>query len=380
MTSPFEQRLENELARRREEGLWRELRVCPPCRVNLSSNDYLQLRRHPKVQEGARRAVEEFGAGSGASPLLSGFLPCHDRLLKQLLKWKQKPFGLLFNSGFMANQAVMKHLPGPRDLVLADRLVHHSIIQALMQGRAKFKRYNHLDLSQLEELLAANRKDYETLFVVTESVFSMDGDYPDLRRLADMKSRIPFVWILDEAHGTGVFGPSGGGLAEETGVLPQVDIVVGTLGKALASMGAYVLTSSAKVVDYLVNYAGEFIYSTFLSPGAAGAAAAAVDLLRNASGERGCLRLAARRFRQRLTGSGWATNAFDSQILPVIIGDIGKTLSLKNTLLERGFLVGAVRPPTVPAGTSRLRISLHSGVTDEHFDELLAVLNRWKNR
>lgn len=330
--------------------------------------------------EGSRLAVEEFGTGSGASPLLSGFLPCHDRLLKQLLDWKQKPFGLLFNSGFMANQAVMKHLPGPRDLVLADRLAHHSIIQALMQGKAKFKRYNHLDLSQLEGLLTGNRKDYETLFVVTESVFSMDGDYPDLRRLAELKSRLPFVWVLDEAHGTGVFGPSGGGLAEETGVLPQVDILVGTLGKALAGMGAYVLARSSGVVDYLVNRAGEFIYSTFLAPGPTGAATAAVDLLRNASGERSRLRAAARRFRQQLTESGWTTNAFDSPILPVIIGDIDETLNLRNALLDRGILVGAVRPPTVPAGTSRLRISLHSGVADEHFNELLAALNQWKNR
>lgn len=280
----------------------------------------------------------------------------------------------------MANQAVLKHLPGPADLVLADKLVHHSMVQALVQGKAKFKRYNHLDLDHLEELLSQRHKNHETLFVVTESVFSMDGDYPDLKRLVDLKSRYPFIWILDEAHGTGVFGPSGGGLAEELGVLSQVDILVGTLGKALASMGGYVLTNSRAVVDYLINYSGELIYSTFLSPAQAGAASAALDLVRNAKEKRDHLRSLAVRLRKELTDGGWTTNAFDSQIVPVIIGDIAKTMDLKNVLRKRGFLVGAVRPPTVSSGTSRLRISLHSKVTEEHLGELLSVLDQWKNR
>ena len=161
----------------------------------------------------------------------------------------------------MANQAVLTHLPGPQDLILADRLIHHSIAQVLGKGETRFKRYPHLDLDHLEELLEKNISAYETVFVVTESVFSMDGDYPDLPRIAALKQKYPFVWILDEAHGTGVFGSTGGGLAEEQGVLSEVDILVGTLGKALASMGAYVLTHSGTLIEYLVNYSGELILS-----------------------------------------------------------------------------------------------------------------------
>ena len=210
--------------------------------------------------------------GSGASPLLSGFLPCHQSLLNHLRKWKHKSYGLLFNAGFMANQAVLKHLPGENDLVLADKLIHHSIAQALVQGSARFKRYHHLDLEHLRELLEANFKDYETVFVVTESVFSMDGDYPDLKKLVELKKDYPFILILDEAHGTGVFGKTGGGLAEEMQVQDRVDILIGTLGKSLASMGAYVLSDSSTIIDFLVNRAGEFISSTFLSPATVGSA------------------------------------------------------------------------------------------------------------
>lgn len=378
MTTPLEERLQKELDQRRRNNLLRVLETGGACRLNLSGNDYFQLRSHPEVIEGARRALEEHGAGSGASPLLYGYLPCHERLLEQLKHWKRKSSGLLFNTGFMANQAVLKHLPGSRDLVLVDRLIHHSVIQAILQGKADYKRYSHLDLSHLEELLAKHRKDYETVFVVTESVFSMDGDYPDLRALVELKRRHPFVLILDEAHGTGVFGETGGGLAEETAVLDEVDILVGTLGKALASMGAYVLSRSAAIIDYLLNFSGEFIYSTYLAPACAGAASEAVKLVQTLSVQRQRLRKHAAWFREELTRGGWTTNAFDSQIVPVIVGDPEKTLALRNYLQARGILVGAVRPPTVPPNSARLRVSLHSGITPEHLEDLVTSMNAWR--
>lgn len=378
MTEPFNDRLQNELTRRRREKLLREISVFSDCRLNLSSNDYFQLRFHPQVVAAANRAAEAYGAGSGASPLLSGFLPCHDQLLRQLMEWKQKPAGMLFNTGFLANQAVMKHLPGKKDLVLADRLAHHSILQGLTAGTARFKRYNHLDLDHLEELLAKNQGRYESVFVVTETVFSMDGDYPDLKKLVALKEKFLFILILDEAHGTGVFGPTGGGLAEEMGVLERVDILVGTLGKALASMGAYVLTRSPLIVEYLINTAGEFIYSTFLSPSQAGAASAALKILRQAHDKRRFLHALSKTLRQGLRESGWSTNTFDTPIVPVIVGDADKALELRGRLLERGILTGAVRPPTVPPGSSRLRISLHSDLTEESLQDLLGVLGTCK--
>lgn len=375
MDTPLEHRLQQELDRRRQNNLLRRLEVAPPCRVNLSSNDYLQLRSDAAVLDAAHAALEEYGAGSGASPLLYGNTPCHEQLLTALKQWKRKTAGLVFNTGFMANQAVLKHVPGANDLVLVDRLIHHSVIQAVLQSPADYKRYTHLDLDHLEDLLNKHRNDYETVFVVTESVFSMDGDYPDLKALVALKKRYPFVLVLDEAHGTGVFGPTGGGLAEEMGVLDVIDILVGTLGKALASMGAYVLSPSQTVIDHLVNHSGEFIYSTYLAPACAAAAEAAIGRVQAMQAERQSLRERAATFRHALTQKGWTTNAFDSQIVPVVVGDPDRALALRDRLQSRGILTAAVRPPTVPPNSSRLRLSLHSGITQEHLDEVLELLN-----
>lgn len=380
MTHPLESRLQSELNQRQTTGLLRTLEVLDACTINLISNDYFQLRSHPLVIEGAKTALDRYGASSSASPLLSGFLACHEQLIGKLKTWKQKSAGLLFNTGFMANQALLTHLPGPRDLILADRLVHHSIAQTLGKQDTRFKRYPHLDLDHLEELLNRHSKEYETVFVVTESVFSMDGDYPDLRRLAALKRKHPFIWILDEAHGTGVFGPTGGGLAEEQGVLPEVDILVGTLGKALASMGAYVLTNSKTIIDYLVNYSGELIYSTYLGPPQVGAAEAALKIIQKSQSTARNIRNTANRFREQLNNEGWQTHTFDSQIVPIILGDPEDALELRNKLLEHGVLAGAVRPPTVPQNSSRLRFSFHAGVNEEKVEEIISLMKSWKQR
>ena len=375
MTKQFTNRLNIELNQQRESNLHRKVRLYTDYRHNLASNDYFQLRFHPKVISGAQVACDKYGSGSGASPLLSGFLSCHNDLLTEILNWKQKPFGMLFNSGFVANQAILKHLPGKNDFILADRLIHHSIAQALIQCPAKFKRYDHLDLVSLELLLEKNYGNYDTIFVVTESVFSMDGDYPDLKALVALKKRFPFILILDEAHGTGVFGPNGGGLAEEMGVLPEIDILVGTLGKSLASMGAYVLANNGSIIDFLTNKAGEYIYSTFLSPSQAGAALEAIKLIKIYEKQRGKLRSLSKYLRNAINPSG---EIFESPIIPILVGNPEETINLQNVLLEKGILVGAVRPPTVPANTSRLRLSLNSETNKSLVDEALNILKEWK--
>ena len=282
---------------------------------------------------------------------------------------------MLFNSGFVANQALLKHLPGKKDLVLADRFIHHSLAQALVQCPAKFKRYEHLDIQELEKLLKKYSKDFETIFVVTESVFSMDGDYPDLKSLVELKNKFPFLLILDEAHGTGVFGKNGGGLAEEMGVLPEVDILIGTFGKALASMGAYVLANNSSVINYLTNVAGEYIYSTFLAPSQVGAAHEAIKLIKDFDKQREKIRKLSKYFRKSLNQNSFL---FESPIIPILIKDPMETIVLRDRLLEKGILVGAVRPPTVPGNTSRLRISLHTGVKESLVDELIYLINTWK--
>ena len=375
MTKKFTNRLNQDLNDRREKHLHREVRLYNNYQHNLISNDYFQLRFHPKVIAGAKIACEKHGSGSCASPLLSGFLSCHQELLDEILNWKQKSSGMLFNSGFVANQAVLKHLPGKNDFVLADRLIHHSLAQALVQSPAKFKRYNHLDMADLETLLQKNHKKYDTIFVVTESVFSMDGDYPDLKTLVALKKKFPFILLLDEAHGTGVFGEHGGGLAEEMNVLDEVDIIVGTLGKALASMGAYVLTNNPSIIDYLTNEAGEYIYSTFLPPSQVGAALESIKLIKTFDEQRKNLRSLSKYFREGLNQN---SEEMESPIIPVLIGDPQETIELRDQLLSKGILVGAVRPPTVPANSSRLRISLHSKINEALVDELLKLLDPWK--
>ncbi len=375
MSEHFFNRLEDELNSSRDKHLLREVRLYPECRINLCSNDYFQLRHDPRVIAGAKETCEKYGTGSGASPLLSGFLPCHQSLLDELKKWKQKSCGLLFNAGFLANQAVLKHLPGKNDLVLADKLIHHSMAQAVTQGLAQFKRYHHLDLNHLHKLLDTHFEKYETVFVVTESVFSMDGDYPDLKKLVELKKRYPFILILDEAHGTGVFGETGAGLAEEMQVQDQVDIVIGTLGKSLASMGAYVLSNSSTVIDFLTNRAGEFIYSTFLSPPQVGSAEIALKILQSAGAERKHLQGISINFKNTLKLR--KQEGVSSPIVSMVIGDPVKTLELRDSLLQQGIMVGAIRPPTVPPQTSRLRISLHTGITLQTLEKLEGILRPW---
>ena len=273
----------------------------------------------------------------------------------------------------MANQALVKNLPGKHDLILVDRLIHHSIAQALNRGSTKFKRYDHLDLCHLEELLSNNINNYDTIFVITESIFSMDGDYPDLKHLVKLKKKYPFILILDEAHGTGVLGSSGAGLAEETGTFNEVDIIIGTFGKSLAGMGAYVLTNLLPIIEYLTNKAGEYIYSTFLSPHQAGVALATINIVRNADEKRESLKLISHWLRNELAEHINVQTNYNTPIIPIIMGDSISTLKLQTLLLNKGIVVGAVRPPTVPCGSSRIRLSLNSELSKEELEPLISI-------
>jgi 8-amino-7-oxononanoate synthase len=378
VTHKYLDRIQNELSIREKDNTLRSLKVNKQYRLNLSNNDYLQLRTHPKVISSAIDTMKEYGTGTGASPLLSGYLDCHQKLIDQLTKWKQKTSGMLFNTGFIANQAILKCIPGVKDLVLVDRLAHHSILQVLEFGKVRFRRYSHIDMDHLEQMLELNKNRYETIFVVTESIFSMDGDFPDLKKLASLKSKYSFILILDEAHGTGIFGPTGGGLAEECDVLEHVDILVGTLGKALGGMGAYVLTSNQSIIDYLVNMSGEFIYSTYFPPAQVGAAIAAINITQGMNEERKIIRENAAWFRKALLGAGWETNDFDSQIIPLIVGKPKSAEDLAQFLMEKGILVSSVRPPTVPKDSSRIRFSINSGITRENLLEILDLLSQWQ--
>ena len=380
MLELFEERLEKELNDLRAKNLFRKPLICNNNFLNLTSNDYFLLRYNNQVLGIANEIAKQYGTGSGASPLLSGYLPCHQILINKLLDWKHKNYGMLYNSGFSANQALVKNLPGKKDLILVDRLIHHSIAQTLDRGSARFKRYNHLDLCHLEELLSKNIKSYDTIFVITESIFSMDGDYPDLKRLVEIKKKYPFILILDEAHGTGVLGNSGAGLAEETGTLNDIDIIIGTLGKSLAGMGAYVLTNLLPIIPYLTNKAGEYIYSTFLSPHQTGVALATIDIVKNASEKRKSLKLTSGWLRNKLAEYIDVQTNYNTPIIPIIIGDIAATQKLQAIFLNKGIIVGAVRPPTVPQGSSRIRISLNSELTKEKLEPLISIIKEYSKK
>lgn len=380
MLELFEERLEKELNDLRAKNLFRKPLICNNNFLNLTSNDYFLLRYNNQVLGIANEIAKQYGTGSGASPLLSGYLPCHQILINKLLDWKHKNYGMLYNSGFSANQALVKNLPGKKDLILVDRLIHHSIAQTLDRGSARFKRYNHLDLCHLEELLSKNINSYDTIFVITESIFSMDGDYPDLKRLVEIKKKYPFILILDEAHGTGVLGNSGAGLAEETGTLNDIDIIIGTLGKSLAGMGAYVLTNLLPIIPYLTNKAGEYIYSTFLSPHQTGVALATIDIVKNASEKRKSLKLTSGWLRNKLAEYIDVQTNYNTPIIPIIIGDIAATQKLQAIFLNKGIIVGAVRPPTVPQGSSRIRLSLNSELTKEKLEPLISIIKEYSKK
>lgn len=380
MESNLKKKLRQALSLREQEGLVRKLETSRDFRLNLSSNDYLNLRRHPEVIRASQVAAETYGTGSGASPLLTGFCPLHHQLLERLQCWTGKKCGLLFNTGFMANQALVHHLVGIKDMVLTDRLIHHSIAQALGRKGHSFHRYHHNDLDHLESLLKKNDGKAETVFVITESLFSMDGDSPDLCGLAELKIKYGFVWILDEAHALGLYGPQGEGLASETDVLEHVDILVGTLGKSLASMGAFIVTDSREVTDYLTNFAGELIYSTFLPPSAAGAALAALDQIKNLSEDVLKLKTLAADFREKIREAGYETIAGDSPVVPLILNKTEKVMDMQSRLKESGIAVAAVRPPTVPKGESRLRFSLHTGINSGDLREIMDVVQQGKRQ
>lgn len=337
--------------------------------LNLSDNDTLGLRNHSALIEAAQLAMARWGTSSSASPLISGYTAAHAELEQRLSNWYGERPALVWNSGYAANQAVLKLFIDRNDLILADRLIHNSLISGILQTGARLIRFRHNDLDHLETLLKKHQSG-RTIHLATESVYSMDGDYPDLHKIAQLKSKYPFNWFLDEAHALGWYGQTGSGLAEASGVLEQVDILIGTLGKALASSGAFTVFKEEWQRDYCINEAGEFIYSTYLPPASAAVASAAIELTRQHSEWRTSAQESARIFRQTLIENGWDVLGAESAIVPVLCGDSEAALRLGSAFLQNGVRVGAIRPPTVPKGQARIRISLKSTLSEQDYTKL----------
>jgi glycine C-acetyltransferase/8-amino-7-oxononanoate synthase len=352
------------LAERRELGLLRELRVLDSAigpRVELDgasvvllcSNDYLGLAADPRVTTAAAEAAERWGAGAGASPLVAGHLRLHAELEAELARFKDAEACVLFGSGYLANTGVIAALAGRGDVVCSDALNHASIVDGCRLARAETVVYPHGDVEALDAALA--RAPHGRGVVVTDAVFSMDGDLAPLSEIVAVARRRGARVVVDEAHATGIVGPGGRGLVAALGLEREVDVVIGTLGKALGSYGAFAC-AGAELVAFLVNRARTLIYSTALPPPSVGAALAALDLVRAQPQLVARARANARLLRDALRERGFDVGRGEMPIVPLVVGDPAAAMALCAEALRRGAFAQAIRPPTVPEGSSRLRV------------------------
>jgi 8-amino-7-oxononanoate synthase len=321
----------------------------------LCSNNYLGLADHPRVRQAAAEAAERFGAGAGASRLVCGNMTLHRKLEARLAELKGAEAALLFGSGYLANTGTVAALAGRGGVVFSDELNHASIIDGCRLSRAETFVYRHCDPEHLAWGLA--QAGERAALIVTDGVFSMDGDIAPLPELVELARRHRCLLCVDEAHGTGAVGPGGRGAVAAAGLAGEVDVIVGTLGKALGSYGAYVC-ARADLVDLLLNTARPFVFSTALPPPVVGAALAALGLLASQPGLVEQLRRNAETLHAALGSQGLDTGSSRSQIVPVIVGDARRAMTLCERSLERGVFAQAIRPPTVPDGTSRLRLTV----------------------
>jgi 8-amino-7-oxononanoate synthase len=350
----------------RDAGLYRRLRLIESPqgpRVTLDgaevlllcSNNYLGLADHPRVRQAAADAAERFGAGAGASRLISGNMSIHERLERRLADFAGYEAALLFGSGYLANLGTVSALVGRGQVIFSDELNHASLIDGCRISRAERFVYRHCDLEHLAWGL--RKADGRGALIVTDAIFSMDGDVAPIAELVELARRNGCRLLVDEAHAIGSLGPDGRGAVAEAGLGAEVDLIVGTLGKTLGSYGAYVC-ASAEIVDLLTNVARPFIFSTALPPPAVGAAIAALGILGAQSGMVEHLRLNGATLREALAENGLDAGPSRTQIVPIVVGDAGSAIALCERVLEGRVFAQAIRPPTVPEGTSRLRLSV----------------------
>jgi len=367
--------LRAELERLRADGLYRQLRTLSTAQgpritlegrefLNFSSNDYLGLANDPALRRAAAGAIERWGVGAGASRLVCGNLAPYDELERKLAAFKGREAALVFGSGYTANVGTITALVGEADVVILDKLDHASIIDGARQSGATLRVYPHKNLKKLEEILRQSQK-FRRRLIVTETVFSMDGDTAPLPEIVALKEKYNAWLMLDEAHATGVFGPRRRGLAEQQGVEDKVDITLGTLSKALGCVGGFI-AGDRELIEFLRNRARSLIYSTALPPALCAAAVTALDLVMSDEG--------AHR-RDRLWENVRALGA-QSPIYPVIVGDEAAAVALAQTLAERGFFVPAIRYPTVPKGRARLRVTVSAAHTEQDIERLRHELSR----
>ena len=376
-------RLSSILSKIKEKGNYRTIKYLKPLSstrityngkeyLNLCSNSYLSLHVHPKVIEAAKRAADEYGAGICSSRSVSGSIDLYEILEKEIAAYKGYKRGLIFSNGYMANIGIISTLTHEGDVIFSDELNHSSLIDSMRLSRAKKVIYKHRDVGDLERKIK-NEKAKGKRFIVTETVFSMDGDIAPLSDLYMLKEHYGASVIVDDAHGTGVFGEKGIGVEELHSLRGAMDVHMATFGKSLGSFGAFVLADEV-IIDFLINRARTFMYTTALPPPALGAARAALSLVQKSSSFKDELWNNIEYLRMGLKKAGFNLQDSFGPIVPIIVGEDKATVEMQEALLEKGLFLQAIRPPTIPPGTSRLRFTVVSDLTKDDMDYTLESL------
>jgi 8-amino-7-oxononanoate synthase len=370
--------LSQRIEKTKQAGLYRELRTMstapqPKMLVNgtqqivFSSNNYLGLANDPILIEKALKTLQEFGIGSSGSRLTTGNTEWHEKLEQRIASFKRMEAALLFSSGYLANIGVLSSLPEKGDVLLSDQLNHASIIDGCRLSKAETVIYKHSDMSNLEKKLKESQT-YTRRFIVTDGVFSMDGTIAPLDEIMKLAKRYDAYVIVDDAHATGVLGERGGGTGELFGVSP--DVVVGTLSKAVGVEGGFV-TGSRVLIDFLINHTRTFIFQTSLPPVSCGAAYTTLDIIEKSQELRDRLHRQIKIIKSTLEAMGFTVYGEDTPIIPVIIGDAAKSVRFSKKLQENGIYAPAIRPPTVPKGESRIRLTVTAAHNDSQVEHLL---------
>lgn len=340
--------------------------------VNFGSNDYRGLAQHPAVIEAAKSATQHYGWGSGASAVVCGYTALHRRLEEALAHFHASEAAVVFGSGYAANVGVVSSLVGPGDVVYMDQANHASLWDGCRLSRADIRLFDHRDVGSLREQLK-KRHRYRRALIITDSVFSIEGDLAPLADLAELARSYDAMLLVDEAHAIGVFGPCGQGVVAELGLEGAFPVRIGTLSKAIGSVGGYVVAPMA-AAEWIVSKARSYLFSTAMPPAAAAAALKALSLLEQSPAEGYSLRQRAEDFRRKVEELGWNVGRSQSQIVPITVGTPDKALQLSAQLFHRGLFCPAMRPPTVPEGRSCIRVSLTTLHTEAMIDRLLSAL------
>ncbi|HEY9791547.1 MAG TPA: 8-amino-7-oxononanoate synthase [Candidatus Obscuribacterales bacterium] len=376
--------ISQQLLQRQSEGRLRQLRNIMPGTgaqilvdrrplINFASNDYLGLSNHPALSQRSIEFTQRYGTGSTGSRLICGNMEPYEYIERKLASLKGTEAALILPSGFQTNLTVLDALCGGESLLACDRLSHNSILRGAQTSGARWTRYEHNDFTDLDERLVDQTGRYKTKWIATESVFSMDGDVVDLPSLQKVATAHDAAIYLDEAHATGVMGSYGMGFAAGKA---GVTVAMGTFSKAAGSFGGYIACSQ-KIKDYLINFCGGIIFSTALPPPVLGAIDAALDLIPTMEKQRQLLLSNAEHLRTKLHKLGIDTGNSASQIIPIIVGDDNAALNLSQHLQDGGIFAPAIRPPTVPDGTARVRLSLTVHHTSEHLERIVNLMRSW---